>query len=94
MSGENYVAASEFCSVHNLDPSFIRSLAEYGLIDTIDFDNSQFLKQSQLPKLKQIARLHHELDINMEGIYAIMNLMQRIRVLQTEMDSFKKKSQV
>ena len=89
MAEENYVAASEFCSVHNLGSSLIRTLVEYGLIETITIDNSPFIRESQLAKLQQIARLHHELDINIEGIYAIMHLLQKIRILQNEISALK-----
>jgi len=91
MPEENYMAASEFCSVHNLCSTFVRSLEEYGLIETVTIEDSKFIRANQLARLQQIARLHHELDINLEGIYAIMHLLQRMRMMQKEMDILKKR---
>jgi chaperone modulatory protein CbpM len=91
MVKENYIPATEFCSVHNLCYSFINSLGEYRLVEPVTIGDDQFIKASQLLQLQHISRLHHELDVNLEGIYIITHLLQRIKTLQAEIDLYKKR---
>jgi len=44
-----------------------------------------------LPKLEQIVRLHQELNINSEGIDAIINLLKRIENMQNEIIELRNK---
>ncbi len=91
MVKENYIPASEFCSVHNLCYSFFNSLGEYHLVESVNIGDDQFIRVGQLLQLQHISRLHHELEINLEGIYIITHLLQRIKALQAEIDLYKKR---
>jgi len=82
MQNEDMVPASEFCIYHNLELSFIHSLRDYGMIETVLLDEKIFLPVSELPRLEKIIRLHFELDINLEGIETITHLLDRMKVMQ------------
>jgi hypothetical protein len=82
-------AVTTFCSMHNVEQSFITSLNREGLITITVENNDQFIEEEQLPDLEIYTRLHHELGINLEGIDAIRHLVERLRNLQNELNSLK-----
>ena len=81
----------EFCASHHVEISFVRSLEEYGLIETIIVDETLCVSGNDLSKLEQIVRLHQELNINAEGIDAINNLLKRIENMQNEINELRNK---
>ena len=84
MEAEDMVLASEFCIHHNIEVSFIHSLSEYGMIETVTREEEIFLPISELPRLERIIRLHFELEINLEGIETITHLLEKIKVMQEQ----------
>ena len=86
MEAEDMVLASEFCIHHNIEVSFIHSLSEYGMIDTVIREEEIFLPISELPRLEKIIRLHFELEINLEGIETITHLLEKIKAMQEEIN--------
>ncbi|RYZ97840.1 MAG: MerR family transcriptional regulator, partial [Sphingobacteriaceae bacterium] len=55
MNTENLVVATDFCSCHQIEISFIRSLAEFGLIETTEIQQQVYLSRDELEKLEQIV---------------------------------------
>ncbi len=82
-------AISEYCVVHNIDPSFIQSLENEGLIHIIFSDEQQFIEEEQLHELETFTRWHHDLGINIEGIDALHNMLQKLREVQSEINDLK-----
>lgn len=82
MKNEEMVPASEFCIHHNIELSFIDSLREYGMIQTMVKEEIIYLPISELPRLEKIIRLHFDLDINLEGVETITHLLERMKVMQ------------
>jgi hypothetical protein len=62
-----------------------------GLIETIIVNETLCIQENKLPKLEQIVRLHQELNINSEGIDAIINLLTRIENMQNEIIELRNK---
>jgi chaperone modulatory protein CbpM len=91
MQTEDIIVLDEFCSNHQVEISFVRSLEEYGLIETIIVNETVYVRGNELSKLEQIIRLHQELNINPEGIDAINILLKRIEDMQNEITELKNK---
>ena len=89
MNNENLVIATDFCSCHQIDIAFIRSLGEFGLINTIEIQQQVYLSPDELEKLEHIIELHFQMDINLEGVEAIGHLLGQIRTLQEEVTMLK-----
>jgi len=89
MSTQELIPATDFCISHNIDITFIRSLHDYGLIEVTTIEQSSFVHTEQLPQLEQFIRLHYDLDINLAGIDAISNLLQRVEQMQNEIRMLK-----
>jgi chaperone modulatory protein CbpM len=84
MRTEYLIAIDEFCTIHNIEISFISSLQQTGLIEITTFKESSYINASQVQQLERIIRLYNELDINLEGIEAIIHLLHRIDSQQQE----------
>ena len=78
------VVLNEFCASHQVEISFIQSLEEYGLVETVIAGQSLCIYAGELPKLERIVRLHRELDINPEGIDVINQLLKRMEDMRHE----------
>jgi hypothetical protein len=91
MEQADMIVLDEFCASHQVEISFVRSLEEYGLVQTIIVDETLCVPGNELSKLEQIVRLHQELNINSEGIDVIINLLQRIENLQKENNELRNK---
>ncbi len=84
MLKEDLIPAREFCSSHDLEVSFIYQLEQYGLLEITTIEETTYLSLSQLPHAEKIARLYHELGINLEGIDAIRHLLKKVEDMQDE----------
>ncbi|HUR10903.1 MAG TPA: chaperone modulator CbpM [Flavitalea sp.] len=81
MKTEELIPAQEFCTHHQIDLSFIYSLTDAGLIQTIRREESVFVPVNEISNLEKLVRLY-ELDINVEGIETITYLLQKIDDMQ------------
>ena len=91
METTEMIILDEFCANHHVEVSFVRSLEEHGLIETIIVNETLCIQENELPKLERIIRLHQELNINSEGIDAIINLLKRIENMQNEIIELRNK---
>jgi len=78
------VMLDNFCASHHVEISFIHSLEENGLIETVAVNETLYITSNDLPKLEQITRLHQDLNINPEGIDAINHLLKYIEEMEQE----------
>lgn len=84
MKNENMIPATEFCEYHHIEISFIDSLRQTGLIDISTIEDTAYIRESQLNDLEKFVRLYNDLDINIEGIDAVINLLHRMEEMQHE----------
>jgi chaperone modulatory protein CbpM len=89
MQTEDLIPANEFCVICQVELSFIQSLEQSGLIKLITIEDKRYLQSDQLHELEKLIRLHHELDINLEGIEALSHLLQRVKDMQAELMALK-----
>ena len=88
---QDFIIADEFCASHHLEISFIQSLKEHGMVETVFVGQALCIHAEELPRLEQIVRLHRDLDINLEGIEVINDLLLRIDEMQNEITRLKKR---
>ena len=91
METTDMIVLDEFCNSHQVEVSFVRTLEEHGLIETIIINETLYIQENELSKLEQIVRLHQELNINSEGVDAIINLLKRIENMQNEITVLRNK---
>ena len=84
MDNTDMVMLDDFCASHHIEISFIHSLEENGLIETVAINETLHIASNDLPKLERITRLHQDLNINPEGIDAINHLLKHIEEMKQE----------
>ena len=94
MQSEDLIPASEFCIHYNTEFTFVQSLHQSGLIEITTIENTAFIQINQLHDLEKFVRFHYEMGINLEGIEAIHNILQRTNELQHEINRLKNKLQL
>ena len=85
MSNENLILIDLFCLHHGIEINFISALKDYGLIEIIVIEEKEYFALEQLSSIEKIIRLHHDLEINLEGIDVIMNLLNQIDAFKTRL---------
>ena len=91
MSRSSLIPASDFCTYHDVEYTFISSLQDAGLIEITHVNETTYIPETELQKLERMIRLHDELEINVAGIEAITHLLERVEYIQQEMRSLKNK---
>ncbi len=84
MENNRLISARMICTLHQVELNFIEALSEHGLIRVTFVADEPYLEPDQLKDIELIIRLYSELDINPEGIDAILHLLGRIRALKEE----------
>jgi hypothetical protein len=84
MEVTDLISIKTFCTNYNVPDTFINALQEYELIEIVVSDNVNYIKTKQINEVEKMIRLHFELNINLEGLDAIYNLLQRVESLQNK----------
>jgi chaperone modulatory protein CbpM len=82
---QDLVPAQLCCTQYHIEYAFMQSLQESGLIQLETINGKDFIPADQLHYLERYIRLHHDLNINLEGIEAIAHLLHRVEVQQSEL---------
>ena len=90
----DFIVIKEYCQKSHIEPSFIISLEEGGLIDVQVIEGERYLPVSQLRELERYTHLYYDLSINIEGIDAIRHMLDRMNRLQEEVAQLRRQLQV
>ncbi|MDB5257562.1 MAG: MerR family transcriptional regulator [Chitinophagaceae bacterium] len=93
MEKEPLISIQQVCTHYNIAVSFFDSLQEYGLIEIVTIEETQFIPVEKIKDVERIWHLHDELDINLPGIEAITHLLQQIESMQGELTTLKNRLQ-
>jgi MerR family transcriptional regulator/heat shock protein HspR len=85
------ITITEYCTIHQLDPVFIENLEADGIIAFTVIDNQAYLQPEQLPDLETYTRWYFDLGLNTAGIDVVNHLLQKIRLMQDEINLLKNK---
>ena len=73
-----------------MHPALVQRFVEFGLIQPVEREGAVlYFDASIIPRLRMINRLRNVLGINLAGIAVILDLLDRLRVLQRENESLR-----
>ncbi len=87
MSKQEYITLKKLCTSYKVEMAFFDQLSEYGLIEIVKLERTRVIHLDRVRDLERMIRLHHELNINLEGIDAVFNLLNRIDDLENELQA-------
>lgn len=91
---QKLIAITTLCSHYEIEVSFIDALHHTGLIEVEIIEDESYLHQDQLTDLEKMIRLHHELNLNIEGIDVVFNLLEKERKLREEVAMLRKRLKI
>lgn len=89
MENDQLVEIQILCTHYSIEPSFIDTLSEYGLLEMMTRDEHRFIEKERLSDLERLIHLHYDLEINMEGIDTITHLLDRVNELHNELNQLR-----
>lgn len=89
MENDELIRIESFCMVYEVDRRFLHSLEESGLVEIVHVEDHEYIPSTSLEKIDRYMRLHHDLEINAEGLEAIAHLLQKISSMQDEIRRLK-----
>ena len=78
------ITITEYCVNYEVEPDFIGSLEDSGIISFTIVDTEKYIHIEQFPELEKYIHLHYDLHINIEGIDAIRHLLDKVERMQSE----------
>lgn len=91
MTKKGLISTKTLCTQYEIEFSFVEALGKIGLIKIVVIERNRYIHQDQIRDLEKMIRLHHELNINLEGIDVIFNLLKKERDLRNQIISLKNK---
>lgn len=86
---KNLIAITTLCSTYEIESSFIDGLHKTGLIQIVIIEQEHFIHLDQIGDIEKMIRLHHELNVNIEGIDVVFNLLEKEKELREELIALK-----
>jgi chaperone modulatory protein CbpM len=83
------ITVEAYCTYHHAEPEFIEALERGGLLSITIMDNNRFINYEQLQQLESYTRWYYDMDINVPGIDAIINLLDKVKQMQQEIETLK-----
>jgi hypothetical protein len=81
---ENLMTIQEYSIAYNIEPEFLISLEDCGIVIFSLEGEQRYIREEQLEELERYIHFHYDLNINIEGIDAIRHLLQKVHHLDAE----------
>ena len=91
METQELIIVEVFCQECQIDASLIWELEEFGLIQTIQHNKTKYIDKNQIVMVEKIVRLHIDLNINKEGIEVILDLLEKVNQLNSDIKMLKER---
>ena len=87
METKDFIPVLQLCSHYKVEVSFFDELNDVGLIEITTIKQISYLHQDKISDVEKMIRIHHELNVNTEGIDVVFNLLQKVGELQNELNT-------
>ena len=86
-SWSNHLSLHELAAITQVHPDLILRFQEFGLIDPIGAEGGEPLYDlAVIQKVRTIRRLRAEMGVNLAGVAVILELLDKIKQLQAEIE--------
>ena len=85
MKKENYIPIQQLCVQYQVEETFFISLQEHELVEFIMVKETYCVHENKIAEIERIIRLYTEFDMTTESIDIVLNLLQKIEGLQTQL---------
>ena len=89
MSKEKLILVNQLCANYQVEISLFSELHDFGIIKILTIEDSCFIHEDEISVVEKVVRMQKDLNINLEGIDTVLNLLDKINDLQTELNTVK-----
>jgi chaperone modulatory protein CbpM len=94
-TAEQRLTIKSLAATVNIDPRMLENLVTYGVVEPVQIDNGvEWFDVAAIARLRIVGRLRGDLGINLPGIAVVLDLLERIEVLQRELRNLREASGV
>jgi hypothetical protein len=86
MEKHNFISVLELCNHYKVEVSFFEQLNDVGLIEIEIIQQKPYLREETIGDVEKMVRINQDLNINIEGIDAVFNLLEKMDQLQHKMN--------
>jgi MerR family transcriptional regulator, heat shock protein HspR len=73
----------------DMHPQTLRLYERMGLVKPARLGSNRLYSDADIERLRQIQRLTQEMGVNLAGVEVILNLLEKIDQLQSELEAFR-----
>ncbi|UFH55585.1 chaperone modulator CbpM [Spirosoma sp. KNUC1025] len=84
MQPSHLISIREFCIHHQVEITFVETLASNGLIETTTIERAIYIEPDQLIRLEKFVRLNQDLSIHTDDLDIVSDLLDRVENLQQQ----------
>lgn len=87
MEEHNFISVMKLCDHYKVEVSFFNQLNEVGLVEIVTIEQNPYLREDAISHVEKIVRINQDLNINIEGIDAVLNLLKKMNELELKMNA-------
>lgn len=85
MKNDKLIELHQLCTHYEVEMSFFTQLQDVGIIEIRAHEDSYVIHEDKLAMVEKVVRIKNDLNINPEGIDTVLNLLDKIDDLQSEL---------
>jgi chaperone modulatory protein CbpM len=89
MNKEKLILINPLCAHYQVEMSLFSELHDFGIIEILTIENSCFIREDKINVVEKVVRMQKDLNLNLEGVDTVLNLLDKINDLKTELNSVK-----
>ena len=89
MNEEKLILINHLCTNYQVEMSLFSELHDFGIIEILTIENSYFIHEDKISVVEKVVRMQKDLHINLEGIDTVLNLLDKINDLKSELNTVK-----
>ena len=94
MSKEKLILINQLCTHYQVEMSLFSDMHSFGIIELLTIEDSYYIHEDKISVVEKIIRMKKDLNINLEGIDIVLNLLEKINDLQTNLTAVKNRLQL
>jgi len=87
MSKEKLILIEQLCIHYQVEMSLFSELQDFGIIEILTIEDSYFIHEDKISVIEKVVRMQKDLNINLEGVDTVLNLLDKINDLQTQLNT-------
>jgi hypothetical protein len=89
MSKEKLILVNQLCVHYQVEMSLFSVLQDFGIIELLTIEDAHFIHEDKIRVVEKVVRMQKDLNLNLESIDIVLNLLDKINDLQSELNTVK-----